>query len=140
MIEALLAKLAWSEIKGPLLKAAPWIGCALAVLIGWHMVAVHYRQQGRAESAATIAGDRIAMQRGIEAIATVRGALDAKNAESIARAKAYEESKVEAAREVAAADDRWQRSEIARTALARAVGRKTGCSVAQDIIDAMEAL
>jgi hypothetical protein len=71
--------LAWNVIKGPLLKVAPWIGLALALLIGWHTVAVHYRAQGRAESAAVIAGDRIAMQRGIDAINALRGALRRQN-------------------------------------------------------------
>jgi hypothetical protein len=67
---------AWNVIKGPLLKAAPWIGCVLAILLAWHLVAVHYRSEGRAESTAIIASDEAAMKRATEVLNTTRGALN----------------------------------------------------------------
>lgn len=83
MIAALLAQLA---IPAPLQAAwraarpfAPYVAGAAALALAWHTVAVHYRAQGRAESGAVIAGDRIAMQRGVDAIAALRGALRRQN-------------------------------------------------------------
>jgi len=67
---------AWAVIK----PAAPYVAAGLALLLGWHAVAVHYREQGRAESAAVIAGDQIAMRRGIDSINALRGALRDQNA------------------------------------------------------------
>ena len=132
--------LAWNVVKGPLLKAAPWLGCALALLIGWHVTAVHYRSQGRAESAAVIASDRVAMQRGVDAIAALRGALNEKNAESKARAATYAASKAQDAHDMAEANARWERSENARAALARVAKGTTGCAIDPDTLNALEVL
>jgi small-conductance mechanosensitive channel len=61
-------------------KYGLYVAIALGLLLGWHAVAVHYREQGRAESAARIASDEASMSNAITTINALRTSLSDQNA------------------------------------------------------------
>lgn len=73
-------------------------------------------------------------------VVTLRTALDAKNAESEARAKAFEDAKRQAAADVAAADAKW-RSTADQVAKLKAIAARPGnCPVPKDLMEGLNGL
>lgn len=136
--------LAWSAIKGPLLKVAPWLGLVAAILIGWHIAAVHYRSQGRAEVQAT--ADTYKQQRDTWIVAfhasdanfrTAMVAIGALNSDANALADSYSKSKATDALNVAQSNARWENTQKRMSALQGVIAKNGGCAVARENIDAM---
>ena len=77
-----------------------------------------------------------------QSVATLETALKAKNAESIARAEAFERAKAEAARDVASLNARWAAGEGARARLEAFVRNppSAACRAPAGLISALEGL
>jgi hypothetical protein len=134
----------WLLTAWPLIRRyGPIAAAVVAVLLGWHAVAVHYRAQGRAESSARIVSDEASMQRGIYAIGLLRQTLAIKSAESDARARAYADSIKQDAADRAAADQRWAKSKVAQADLLHIVEQRKGstmCPPSAALTKALEGL
>lgn len=145
MFTGLFAKLAWSEIKGPLLKAAPWIGGILALLLAWNLTAVHYREQGREDqrkNTEAVINQRdswiAAFHQSDANFRTAIAAVDAQNADAKKLADAYEATKAADAANVAASNKRWEQTQRVLSGLQSVISENGGCKVDQRNLDALK--
>jgi hypothetical protein len=139
------AWLAWNVIKGPLLKAAPWIGGVLALLAAWHLVAVHYRSVGRAEIQKTAEAYKQQRDSWIAAFnqsdanfRTAIAAVSAQNADARKLADAYDKAKAQDTLNVATSNKRWEQTQKTLSSLQDVIGENGGCKVDQRNLDALK--
>lgn len=147
MFTGLFAKLAWSEIKGPLLKAAPWIGGILALLLAWNLTAVHYREQGREDqrkNTEAVINQRdswiAAFHQSDDNFKAAIAAVNIQNADARKLADAYDRSKAVDAQNVAASNARWDVTQKRLSALQGVIAKNGGCKVDPDVLNALGGL
>jgi prefoldin subunit 5 len=117
------------------------LSIALLIVVGalWFQNArlTDQRDTARANLTAEIAAHKVTL----ESVATLRDALDAKNAESLARAAALEKARQEAAQAQADAERRFRSTQSRIDALRAAVGQNSGdCDVPEEVTDALAGL
>ncbi len=139
------AWLAWNVIKGPLLKAAPWIGGILAILLAWHLVVAHYRSAGRAEMQKTVEAYKqqrdswiVAFNQSDANFHTAIAAVNAQNADARKLADAYDKTKAQDALDVATSNKRWEQTQKTLSSLQAVIGDNGGCKVDQRNLDALK--
>lgn len=124
--------------------AADWHRMAFAVLIalcaflGWRLHSVDgSRDDWRDKTKSEVAAHKVTL----ESVKTLRDALDQKNAESLARAKALQDARSEAAQAQADAERRYATTKARIDALRAAVGQNgDDCSVPGEVSDALAGL
>lgn len=124
--------------------AADWHRMAFAVLIALcafltlRLYSVDGdRDEWRDKAKSEVAAHKVTM----ESVKTLRDALDQKNAESLARAKALQDARSEAAQARADAERRYATTKARIDALRSAVGQNgDDCSVPEEVTDALAGL
>jgi len=97
---------AWPYVK----RALPYIAIILGIVSAYWWANDRGRAAQRAKDNPTIFALIAADHRAADSLRAVTAALNDKNAESIARAKAYTASKAQDAKDIASANSRWARS------------------------------
>jgi len=131
----------WALLRGPLLKAAPWlIGALLIVASYWYA----YRRGAQAQQAfdlTIISAQTQALAQSTANVATLKKAIDTQNADSLARAAAFNAAQAQDAKDVAAANARWESSEKSRAKLADlAAHGMSGCKASAELLNAIGGL
>jgi hypothetical protein len=127
------------------LKAWEWITAdfwRIFVLVSAVLAFMLWRADARADRAEAATAREIASHRvTLESVKTLRDALDQKNAESLARAKALKDARSEAAQAQADAERRYAITKARIDALRAAVGQNgDDCSVPGEVTDALAGL
>jgi chromosome segregation ATPase len=117
------------------------LSIALLIVVGalWFQNArlTDQRDTARDKLTAEVAAHKVTL----ESVATLRDALDAKNAESLARAAALETARQESAQAQADADRRFRSTQSRIDALRAAVGQNgDDCSIPEEVTDALAGL
>lgn len=117
------------------------LSIALLIVVGalWFQNArlTDQRDTARAKLTAEIAAHKVTL----ESVATLRHALNAKNAESLARAAALETARQESAQAQADAERRFRSTQASIDALRAAVGQNgDDCSIPEEVTDALAGL
>lgn len=137
----MIPMLTWEAIKGPLLKAAPWI-IGVLLIVGSYWYAHHAGVESqKAKDASVIAVQDAAIKQSTANVAVMKKAVDVANADAAARAASFNASKVQDAANIAQANARWEQSEKARASLAEiARSGKSGCKPSAALTKALEGL
>lgn len=127
-------------------KAFEWIAAdpwRLFVIIAAVLAFMLWRADGRADKWQAKAEREIAAHaETLKSVKTLSDALDQKNAESMARAKALENARAEAAQAQKDADRRYRSTQTKIDALRAAVGKnkEEGCATPDDVASALAGL